>query len=45
MLAASLIAFGHFISMFALIAALVLQLALVSESMGVAIARRIQRQG
>ena len=43
MLAASLIAFGHFISMFALIAALVLQLALISESMGVAIARRIQR--
>ena len=43
MLAASLIAFGHFISVFALVAALVLQLALVSESLSVEIARRIQR--
>lgn len=43
MLAASLIAFGHFISVFALVAALVLQLALLSESMGVEIARRVQR--
>jgi putative membrane protein len=43
MLAASLIAFGHFISLFALIAALVLQLALVSDSMSVEIARRVQR--
>jgi len=43
MLAASLIAFGHFISVFALVAALVLQLALVSKSLSVEIARRIQR--
>jgi putative membrane protein len=43
MLAASLIAFGHFISVFALVAALVLQLALVSQSLSVEIARRIQR--
>ena len=43
MVAASLVAFGHFVSLFALIAALVLQLALVSESMSVEIARRVQR--
>jgi putative membrane protein len=43
MLAAALIAFGHFLAFFALIAAVVLQLALVSESMSVETARRIQR--
>ena len=43
MLAAALVAFGHFLAFFALTAAVVLQLALVSESMSVETARRIQR--
>ena len=43
MLAAALIAFGHFLAFFSLTAAVVLQLALVSESMSVETARRIQR--
>ena len=43
MLAAALIAFGHFLAFFALSAALVLQLALVTESLSVEQARRIQR--
>lgn len=43
MLAAALIAFGHFLAFFSLTAAVVLQLALVSEFMSVETARRIQR--
>lgn len=43
MLAAALIAFGHFLAFFALSAALVLELALLTESPGVERARRIQR--
>ena len=43
MLAASLIAFGHFLAFFALTAALVLQLALIGGPLGVDIARRIRR--
>jgi putative membrane protein len=43
MLAAALISFGHFLAFFALGAALVLELALVAESLSVATARRIQR--
>lgn len=43
MLLASFIAFGHFIALFALIAALVLQLALLAQSLSADIARRIQR--
>ena len=43
MLASALIAFAHFLAFFALATALILQLALVSESISVAIARRIQR--
>lgn len=43
MLAAALIAFGHFLAFFALSAALVLQLALIADSISVDTARRIQR--
>ena len=43
MLASALVAFAHFSAFFALTAALVLQLALISESISVATARRIQR--
>lgn len=43
MLAAALIAFGHFLAFFALTAALVLELALLAESISVETARRIQR--
>jgi len=40
---AALVAYGHFVAFFGLTAALVLELALLAESMGVATARRIQR--
>ncbi len=43
MLPAALVAFGHFLAFFALTAALVLQLALLTESMSLDSARRIQR--
>ena len=43
MLASALIAFGHFVAFFALAAALVLELALISESLSVETAKRIQR--
>lgn len=43
MLAAALIAFGHFLAFFALTAALVLELALLAENLSVETARRIQR--
>ena len=43
MLGAALVAFGHFLAFFALTAAIVLQLALIAESMSVETARRIQR--
>ncbi len=43
MLWSALIAFGHFFAFFALTATLVLQLGLVSESISVDTARRIQR--
>ena len=43
MLASALIAFGHFVAFFALAAALVLELALLSESLSAETARRIQR--
>jgi len=43
MLLAALVAFGHFLAFFALAAALVLELALISESLTVETARRIQR--
>ena len=43
MLAAALIAFGHFLAFFALTAAIVLQLALMAEGLSVEAARRIQR--
>lgn len=43
MLPAALIAFGHFLAFFALGAALVLELALLTESLSVETARRIQR--
>jgi putative membrane protein len=43
MLAAALIAFGHFLAFFALTAALVLELALITESISVTVAKRIQR--
>ncbi len=43
MLGAALVAFGHFLAFFALTAALVLQLALLTESLSVETARRIQR--
>jgi len=42
-LAAALIAFAHFLAFFALSAALVLELALLTESLSVETARRIQR--
>jgi putative membrane protein len=42
-LTAALVAFGHFLGFFALAAALVLELALIAESMSVEVARRIQR--
>jgi putative membrane protein len=42
-LIAALVAFGHFLAFFALAAALVLELALIAESMSVEVARRIQR--
>jgi len=43
MLAPALIAFGHFLAFFALSAALVLELALLTESLSLETARRIQR--
>lgn len=43
MLMAALIAFGHFLAFFSLSAALVLQLALLTESLSIETARRIQR--
>lgn len=43
MIIAALVAFAHFIVFFALTAALVMQLGLISESISVATARRIQR--
>ena len=43
MVTAALIAFAHFFAFFALTAALMLQLTLISESISVATARRIQR--
>ena len=43
MLLAALVAFGHFFAFFGLTAAIVLTLALLVESPGVEIARRIQR--
>lgn len=43
MLAAALIAFGHFLAFFALTAALVLELALLGKGMSVDVARRIRR--
>ncbi len=43
MLLAAAVAFGHFLAFFSLTAALVLQLALIGESIGSATARRIQR--
>ena len=43
MIVAALIAFGHFLAFFALAAALVLELALIAESLSVETARRIQR--
>ena len=43
MLTAALVAFGHFLAFFALSAALVLQMALVAETMSVEVARRIRR--
>jgi len=43
MIAAALMAFGHFLAFFALAAALVLELALIAESMSVETAKRIQR--
>lgn len=43
MLAPALIAFGHFVAFFTLAAALVLELALLGESLSVETAKRIQR--
>ena len=43
MLTAALVAFGHFVAFFALTAALVLELALIGESMNVEVARRVRR--
>ena len=43
MLTAALVAFGHFVAFFALTAALVLELALIGESMSIEIARRVRR--
>ena len=43
MITGALVASGHFLAFFALAAALVLQLALVTESMSAEVAKRIQR--
>ncbi len=43
MLTGAFVAFGHFLAFFSLAAALVLELALIAESMSVEVARRIQR--
>jgi len=43
MLSGALVAFGHFLAFFALTAALVLELSLLTESMSVEVARRIRR--
>ena len=43
MLAAALVAFGHFLAFFALTAALVVELSLLTESMSVESARRVRR--
>jgi len=43
MLIAAMVAFGHFLAFFALAAALVLELALLTESLSIEAARRIQR--
>ncbi len=43
MLAAALVAFGHYLAFFALTAALVLELALISDRISVEVARRIRR--
>ena len=43
MIIAALVSFGHFFAFFALTAALMLQLTLISESISVDIAKRIQR--
>ena len=43
MLSGALIAFGHFFAFFALTAALVLELSLLTESMSVEVARRVRR--
>jgi len=43
MLVPALIAFGHFVAFFALAAALVIELALINESLSVETAKRIQR--
>ncbi len=43
MLLAAFIAFGHFLAFFSLAAALVLELALITESMSVEVARRVRR--
>ena len=43
MLGAALVAFGHYLAFFALAAAIVLTLALISESMSIEAARRIRR--
>jgi hypothetical protein len=42
-LTSAFVAFGHFLAFFALAAAVVLNLALIAESMNVEVARRIQR--
>jgi putative membrane protein len=43
MLAAALVAYGHYLAFFALTAALVLELSLLTESMSVEVARRVRR--
>jgi len=43
MLTGALVAFGHFLAFFALTAALVLELALIAESMSVEVAKRVRR--
>ena len=43
MLTGALVAFGHFLAFFALTAALVLELTLITQSMSVEIARRVRR--
>ena len=43
MLAAALVAFGHFLAFFALTAAMVVELSLLTESMSVEVARRVRR--